>query len=109
MSESTEQKEKEQVERYFRAAHAVQSGLAYLEQKSPKMFTPKHLRVGVDSTKAEAGGLAALLIEKGVFTRLEYLTATADAMEKEVAMLEAETAMKFISGVWPCPRSLYSS
>jgi hypothetical protein len=45
--------------------------------------TPKHLRTGLDMRAADAGGLATLLIAKGVFTELEYIEAIADAAERE--------------------------
>ena len=83
-------------QRYFDAAHAVQSGLAMLEQTNRRMFQPKHLRVGVDTSKAEQGGLAALLIRKGVFTEAEYIASMADAMEDEQRRLERELNVKLV-------------
>lgn len=69
-------------ERYMRAAHAMQSGVAAEPDLSDR--TPKHLRVGINAVMSDQGGLAALLIEKGVFTADEYEKAIADAMEREV-------------------------
>lgn len=68
-------------ERYAKAAHAMQSGVAFLEDKTDQ--TPKHLRVGVNVALSDLGALATLLIEKGVFTRAEYVKALADGMERE--------------------------
>lgn len=83
--------------RYMAAAHAVQSAIALdmtrrhnIDIDSTLGRFLKHLRVGVDSAKAEQGALATLLIEKGVITGDEYVKAMADAMEREKAMYEAE-------------------
>lgn len=73
--------------RYMRAAHAMQSGVA-IEMNVPhrkKATEPKHLRVGINSAMSDHGGLVQLLIAKGVFTESEYLAAIADAMEREAA------------------------
>jgi hypothetical protein len=51
---------------------------------------PKHMRGGVDMTKADIGGLAMLLIVKGVFTADEYAEALRLAANTELAMREAE-------------------
>jgi hypothetical protein len=71
----------EDIDRYNAAAHAMQSGVAFLRDKTAQ--EPKHLRVGINSAMSDQGGLATLLIEKGVFTRDEYEKAIADAMERE--------------------------
>lgn len=77
--------------RYLAAAHAMQSGVAKEMVLSPATAaaTQKHLRVGLNSAMADQGGLAQLLIEKGVFTRAEYFAAVADSMEQERAKYEA--------------------
>lgn len=76
-----ETKEQAQIERYRQAAHAVQTGIAFAPDKTDQ--TPKHLRVGVDLSKSDMSGLIWLLMEKKLFTRLEYFTAIADAAEVE--------------------------
>lgn len=68
-------------ERYLAALHAMQSGVAFLN--AAKDLEPKHLRVGVNAAMSDLGGLATLLIEKGIITRDEYEKALADAMERE--------------------------
>ena len=83
-------------QRYLDAAHAVQSGLAMMEHSNPRLFEPKHLRVGIDTSKVEQGGLAALLIRKGVFTEAEYIAAMADAMEDEQRRSEQELGVKLV-------------
>lgn len=76
--------EKKQNERYKAELHAVQSGVKILmETGNTTETTPKHLRVGVNSNLVDSQAVALLLIEKGIFTRLEYLTAVADCMELE--------------------------
>lgn len=69
--------------RYLRAAHAVQTGVAYTLEYDPSPGTPKHLRTGLDLSKAEHGALVRLLIAKGLFTEDEYLQAIVDAVEEE--------------------------
>jgi len=78
------------IARYNAAAHAVQSGIAVLLHRDPTLAEPKHVRVGIDTAKAEQGGLARLLIHKGIFTEVEYFEAMAEAMEQEKARLEQE-------------------
>jgi hypothetical protein len=69
--------------RYERAGHAMQSGVAMEMNHRSEPTEPKHLRVGINSAMADHGGLVTLLIEKGIFTKEEYLTAIADSMEAE--------------------------
>lgn len=72
-------------ERYAAAAHRVQTAIAVLMSMHSEWsaMQPKHLRVGIDMTKSDAGGLATLLMEKGIITQDEYLRAIADAAERE--------------------------
>jgi hypothetical protein len=70
-------------ERYYAAAHAMQSGVAFKMEMDPSETVPKHLRVGVNSAMSNMGGLVTLLISKGVITHDEYIAAIADAMERE--------------------------
>jgi len=51
---------------------------------------PKRMRVGVDMTKADIGGLAMLLIAKGLFTADEYAEPQRLAANTELAMRKAE-------------------
>jgi hypothetical protein len=77
--------------RYFSAAHSIQSAIAFLigrdelegVQPDSRSTSPKHMRVGIDMTKAEMGGLVALLIEKGVITLDEYEEAITRGLERE--------------------------
>lgn len=79
-------------ERYERAAHRVQGAIwAFPEHENR---TPKHLRVGIDMSKAGMGGLARLLIAKGVFTELEYIEAMADGAEREAEAYETELSVR---------------
>lgn len=83
----------EDLDRYFKAAHAMQSGVEFSKDKKDQ--TPKHLRVGINSTAASQEGLATLLIEKGIFTKDEYSKAMADAMEKEAARYQEKINLEY--------------
>lgn len=74
---------KEHVERYFAAAHAMQSGVAHEHALGSEDGSAKHLRVGVNTAMVDHGGLVALLVAKGIITEDEYQQALCDAMEKE--------------------------
>lgn len=76
--------------RYQAAAHAVQSGVAFMMHRNRSLADPKHLRVGVDTAKVEQAALAHLLIERGLFTAAEYFEAIADHMEFEVRRNEEQ-------------------
>ena len=76
------------VDRYLAALHAMQTGVAIEQARGSRDGEPKHLRVGINTAKAEAAGVVKLLIAKGVFTEDEYVAAVADAMEAEVAAYE---------------------
>ena len=85
-------------QRYTKAAHAMQTGVKMIqnfehsEMSSHSTFepsdSPKHLRVGVNSTMCDQAALVKLLIKNGYFTALEYTTAIADEMELEVKRYE---------------------
>jgi hypothetical protein len=74
---------------YDQAAHGVQTAIAYVMENGGTPTTPKHLRVGVDMSKADMMGLATLLISKGVFTPEEYVEHLRLAANEELAMREA--------------------
>lgn len=78
--------------RYMNAAHAMQSGVAYMAD--PDDASPKHTRVGINSALVNSDGLATLLIAKGIITQEEYSTAMADAMEREVQRYTEECSDK---------------
>lgn len=71
-------------DRYHKAAHAMQSGVAMEHGRGGEDGSPKHLRVGVNAAMSDMAGLVSLLIAKGVFTEEEYLDAIATSMELEV-------------------------
>lgn len=80
-------------QRYVKAAHAVQSGVAMDMATDPNpnsqgATTPKHLRTGLNAVMADHGSLAKLLIDKGIITQDEYLDAIADGQEREQARYE---------------------
>lgn len=70
--------------RYAHAMHGVQTGIATLmELGHDRSTTPKHLRVGVDSSLSTHLAVANLLIRKNVITPREYLEAVTEAAEIE--------------------------
>lgn len=78
-------------QRYKRATHAMQSGVAQslsMGVEAAKDCEPKHLRVGINAAMADAGALVKLLVDKGVITRVEYLEALAEGMEREKVSYE---------------------
>ncbi|MES2694185.1 MAG: hypothetical protein V4773_11985 [Verrucomicrobiota bacterium] len=79
---------------YEAAVHGIQSAIAYDMKNGGRATEPKHMRVGVDTSKAEMAGLATILIEKGVFTVEEYVEVMRRAVNEEVAMREAEISAK---------------
>lgn len=81
-----------ETERYHKHAHRVQCALAFME--GDRRMEPKQMRTGIDMTKADMGGLANLLIKKGVFTLEEYLTHIADQAEIEADAYEDELSVK---------------
>lgn len=79
-------------ERYERAAHRVQTAIAFNPDMPADQY--KDLRTGIDLRASDAAGLATLLIEKGVFTLEEYMTAIADAAEREADSKEDELSIR---------------
>jgi hypothetical protein len=61
----------------------MKSIFSQLMEKSSGEAEPKSLRVGVDTARTAQAALAALLIEKGVFTVEEYTATQAAAIEEE--------------------------
>lgn len=76
----------EYIKRYEKAAHAMQSAVQY-EISSGKNTdaTPKHLRVGINSSLTDSASLAKLLMAKGIITEEEYFKSLAEGMEQELA------------------------
>lgn len=83
---TTEEKKR----RYLELCHAMQSGVAMMENYNPLPTTGKHLRVGVNAAMSDFGGLITLLIKKGVITDDEVLDAIIESMEREVKKYEEE-------------------
>jgi hypothetical protein len=81
---------------YEAATHGVQSAIQYEMSRAVNRgedegdTSPKHMRVGIDMSKADQSGLAKLLIDKGIFTLGEYLEYMRLAANNELAMREAE-------------------
>ncbi len=75
---------------YEEAAHGVQTAIAFDIGQGRKATEPKHMRVGIDLSKADMLGLAVLLIDKGIITSEEYIEAVRLSANEEVAMREEE-------------------
>lgn len=71
-------------ERYNKAMHAMQTGVALELSRGSDSASPKHLRVGVNSALCDQSALARLLVEKGIMTWDEYGKSVADEAEREV-------------------------
>lgn len=85
-------KREKDAERYMQAAHRVQTAIAFNPERPRDQY--KDLRTGVDLSKSDQAGLVKLLIEKGVFTMEEYLSAVADAAEDEADAKETELSVR---------------
>lgn len=83
------------IERQLAAMHAMQSGVAVDLQHNPSSGTPKHLRVGVNSSLVGLAALGALLMKKGLITEEEYHTALAEGMEEEQRRYEELLSKRF--------------
>lgn len=68
-----------------RLGHAIQSAVAF-QMSLPNYHATqlKHVRTGLDTTKAEHGALARLLMKKGVITEEEYFDAMVEGYEMEL-------------------------
>ena len=100
-------------DRYEAAAHRMQSAVAFdmtrslglerLAGLSPELVNRalKDVRVGLNSAMSSQGGLAGLLIEKGLITAEEYTEAMCVAMEREADMVVSEVKKR-----WDLPDSV---
>lgn len=70
-------------DRYKSACHAMQSGVAMMMHHGDA-HTPKHLRVGVNSSLINSSALGHLLIKKGIITEEEYWQEIVNMLEAEV-------------------------
>lgn len=75
-------------QRYTEYGHAVQSGVAMIQNWDPE--TPKGLRTGINITFTDHSSLVTLLMSKGIITEREYYEALIEGMVKEVRRLEDE-------------------
>jgi hypothetical protein len=83
------------------AGHAIQTGVGFLLAKQNPdlpdntLRVLKHIRTGVDTAKAEHGGLVRLLIKKGAFTEAEYIEEMRLAYIREVELAEQVLATEY--------------
>jgi hypothetical protein len=80
---------------YATAAHGVQTAVAHRINLGHKTAEPKHLRVGVNLSKADMFGLACLLIDKGIITQEEYLEYMRLGVNTELANAREEHGIEF--------------
>jgi len=81
---------------YLEACAAMQAAVGVVQNLNiNNEWTPKHLRVGVNSAMSDQGAIAQLLIAKGVFTEDEYAEAIAEGMRREVASYEKVLSKHF--------------
>lgn len=90
----------ENQQRYYDAAHAMQSGVALEITKSfngndMSASSPKHLRTGINAAMVEHSALVQILVEKGVITWDEFWAKLADCMETEVRKYERRNGVTF--------------
>lgn len=97
--------------RYLDASHAMQSGVAAIidadrasrglePQVTPEISmnceaSPKHLRVGVNSSMVELSVIVKLLVDHGVIEQAEFKRELADAMEAERDRYAARLSQAF--------------
>lgn len=79
-------------ERYFAAAHAIQTGVMYDQQYGSEDGSPKHLRTGINLTKVEISALVTILIRLGLLTELEWSKELALQAEQEVKRYEKQVS-----------------
>jgi hypothetical protein len=82
-------------EKYLALLHAMQTGVAYVLEWEPNgECSPKHLRTGVNNALISNGALAALCIEKGLFTEEEYLAKLVEYAQRDVDSYTARIQKK---------------
>jgi hypothetical protein len=74
---------------YDEAAHAMQTGVAFELERDPSSASPKHLRVGLNSTLVNDAAIARLLVKKGLITVEEYAEEVRLEMCREVDRYQA--------------------
>jgi hypothetical protein len=90
MSDKDKVRFDELFQEYVRHAHGVQAGVRMKLELDPAFGTVKDIRTGLDTSKADQGGLVNLLIVKGVFTDVEYMEAIVTSMKQEHRRWEEE-------------------
>lgn len=90
---------------YVALAHAVQTGIGWaIAIENPQVFdinadanlcAHKHLRVGIDTNKADLGSLVRLFIHKGLISDADYKTAIIEGLRNEKEMYEQKLSEHF--------------
>jgi hypothetical protein len=84
--------EKKLFDEYTELSHAMQSGVAFMQNYEPSSTQPKHLRVGVNCAMVEHSALCELLIDKGVMTPTEMFNYMIRKMHAEIDSYRANIA-----------------
>jgi len=84
--------------RYAKLMHGLQSGVAMMQNYDGGVASgetsPKKLRTDLGSTSAETSALISLLIDKGVFTTLEFEARLFEMLEGEIKKYERSLTAK---------------
>lgn len=80
---------------YEQLLHAMQTGVAYDQAQGSQDGSPKHLRVGINSAMITDAAVAKLLIDRGVFSELEYTEAVVEEAKREVARYEKRLSERY--------------
>lgn len=89
MSAAEDERVEQLAAEYEAELHAMQSGVAQ-SMEWDKAHTPKHLWVGINSAMVSHQALVLLLIEKGLFTKVEFYESLVKAMRAEKEFYERE-------------------
>lgn len=89
---------------YKRLGHAIQTGIGWKIQldtgspdvnSDPNLNAHKHLRVGIDTNKADLGSISRLLVKKGLISDDEFKQAILEGLELEKASYEDQLNERF--------------
>lgn len=91
-------------QRYLKAAHAVQAGVAMEMNDAPpnissSAVSPKMLRTGVNLAMVQQGAIVRLLIKKGLITEEEYMVELVAGVEEEKHQYEERLSARYGSKI----------
>lgn len=75
------------LEESARLGHAIQSAIAFkMSLPGYRAAEPKHMRVGIDTSKAEHAALVQCLVRAGIILEDDYFRVTLELLEHEVKL-----------------------